>query len=90
MPGVSGVTVVTMLVCFHFHRTQGCGCIERPAFPAPSDFEGADTSGITRAKTRGEIAEAYLDVIARSASDEAIHACFAEPWIASLTLAKTG
>jgi hypothetical protein len=38
MPGDSGVTVVTMLVCFILFRTRGCGCIERPAFPAPSEF----------------------------------------------------
>ena len=37
MPGVTGVTVVTMLVCF-FICMRGCGRIERPAFPAPSDF----------------------------------------------------
>src|SRR6266576_2700223 len=40
MPGFSGVPVVTMLVCFILFRTRGCGCIERPAFPAPSDFRG--------------------------------------------------
>src|SRR5207247_5372509 len=40
MPGRSGVTVVTMLVCFVFYRTRGCGRIARPAFPAPSDFKG--------------------------------------------------
>src|SRR6266446_7764343 len=40
MPGRSGVTVVTMLVCFVLFRTRGCGCIVRPAFPAPSDFKG--------------------------------------------------
>jgi hypothetical protein len=39
MPGVSGVTVVTTLVCFLF-CTQGCGRAERPAFPAPSIDEG--------------------------------------------------
>src|SRR5882672_7597989 len=36
MPGETGVTVVTTLVCFVLFRTRGCGCIERPAFPAPS------------------------------------------------------
>src|SRR5260221_5099664 len=36
MPGETGVTVVTMLVCFVLFRTRGCGCSERPAFPAPS------------------------------------------------------
>jgi hypothetical protein len=35
MPGVSGVTVVTCLRAFYF-CTQGCGRVERPAFPAPS------------------------------------------------------
>src|SRR6266403_4588908 len=39
MPGCSGVTVVTMLVCF-FHCIRGCGCIGHPAFPAPSVFFG--------------------------------------------------
>jgi hypothetical protein len=38
MPGESGVTVVTMLVCFVFYRIRGCGRIARPAFPAPSDW----------------------------------------------------
>jgi hypothetical protein len=37
MPGDSGVTVVTCS-CAFFIRTRGCGCIERPAFPAPSDW----------------------------------------------------
>ncbi len=32
--------VVTMLVCFVFYRTRGCGCSEHPAFPAPSVFFG--------------------------------------------------
>jgi hypothetical protein len=40
MPGRSGVTVVTTLVCLFFH-TRGCGRIERPAFPAPSVFREA-------------------------------------------------
>src|SRR3979490_510327 len=47
MPGDSGVTVVTMLVCFLF-CTRGCGRIERPAFPAPSDFSGAGFQSKTR------------------------------------------
>src|SRR5437899_13094940 len=40
MPGETGVTVVTMLVCFVLFRTRGCGRIERPAFPAPSVISG--------------------------------------------------
>ena len=39
---ISGVTVVTMLVCFVLFRTRGCGRIKRPAFPAPSDIEGRE------------------------------------------------
>src|SRR5260221_7175860 len=38
MPGYSGVTVVTTLVCSLPCCTRGCGRIERPAFPAPSDW----------------------------------------------------
>src|SRR6266403_3246516 len=35
---ISGVTVVTTLVCF-LPCTRGCGRIERPAFPALSEFQ---------------------------------------------------
>src|SRR5881396_4285620 len=48
MPGRSGVTVVTTLVCFVFYRTRGCGRIARPAFPAPSDFQGRMVFAKTR------------------------------------------
>src|SRR5712672_3509432 len=57
MLGWSGVTVVTTLVCFVLFCMRGCGCIERPAFPAPSDIRRRDAQGKTRAKTRGEIAK---------------------------------
>src|SRR3977135_2392255 len=40
MPGESGVTVVTTLVCFTTLCARGCGCIGHPAFPAPSVFQG--------------------------------------------------
>src|SRR6266567_2611397 len=50
MPGETGVTVVTMLVCFVLFRTRGCRRIERPAFPAPSEWEDATFPGQTRAK----------------------------------------
>jgi hypothetical protein len=36
MPGETGVTVVTMLVCSPYFCIRGCGRIERPVFPAPS------------------------------------------------------
>ena len=59
MPGCSGVTVVTTLVCFIFYRTRGCGRIERPAFPAPSDEEGGRLEQNSRG-LRGEIAQLRL------------------------------
>src|SRR5258706_13917467 len=49
MPGETGVTVVTTLVCLFFY-TRGCGRIERPAFPAPSDLQKAGRCWKTRAK----------------------------------------
>src|SRR5258706_13090995 len=59
MPGRSGVTVVTTLVCLFFY-TRGCGRIARPAFPAPSDFSGAGRSWQTSRGSRGEIAKSCL------------------------------
>ena len=38
-PGTSGKPVVTNLRVFYFY-TQGCGCVARPAFPAPSALRG--------------------------------------------------
>jgi hypothetical protein len=64
MLGVSGVTVVTMLVCFYFY-TRGCGRIVRPAFPAPSDSRGERFLHNSGASRR-ENAVVYLGVIARS------------------------
>jgi hypothetical protein len=36
---------------------RGCGCIERPAFPAPSDLQKAERFWQTSRGSRGEIAE---------------------------------
>src|SRR5258705_6687960 len=40
---------------------RGCGCIERPAFPAPSEFQKAGRSWQTSRETRGEIARPCLN-----------------------------
>jgi hypothetical protein len=48
MPGDPGVTVVTISYAFYFCM-RGCGCIERPAFPAPSELSDALHIGKTRA-----------------------------------------
>jgi hypothetical protein len=63
MPGCSGVTVVTNSRVFFY--TRGCGRIERPAFPAPSDGGGQELHE-NLALTCGEIAKLWLAVIARS------------------------
>jgi hypothetical protein len=59
MPGETGVTVVTTLVCSFLFCMRGCGRSERPAFPAPSVIGGKwllQNSGASRR----EIASVYL------------------------------
>src|SRR6266487_356076 len=58
MPGETGVTVVTMLVCFILFRTRGYGCIGHPAFPAPSDSREAKRFMHHSGASRRENAEA--------------------------------
>jgi len=55
---ISGVTVVTTLVC-SFICTRGCGCIERPAFPAPSILREAKRFLQTSDASRRENAASY-------------------------------
>jgi hypothetical protein len=90
MPGDSGVTVVTMLVCF-FHCTRGCGRIVRPAFPAPSDF-WADVFCKTSDASRREIAKSYFEIgvpSLRGATRRSNPFFFdATPWIASRSLSS--
>ncbi|HKO70970.1 MAG TPA: hypothetical protein VJV58_08580, partial [Bradyrhizobium sp.] len=59
MPGVSGVTVVTYSYAFLFCM-RGCGRIERPAFPAPSDVSGALEAKRNSRGSRGEIAKVWV------------------------------
>jgi hypothetical protein len=66
---------------------RGCGRIERPAFPAPSDQEGKELPAQLGRIAPRECGGA--SVIARSVSDEAIHVFFVALWIASLALAMT-
>jgi hypothetical protein len=48
MPGDSGVTVVTN-ACAFYTTHAAAGRIERPAFPAPSEFQGQDFHSKPRA-----------------------------------------
>ena len=74
MPGVSGATVVTTLVCSLSFRTRGCGCAWAPGIPHALFFWG----GTIKAQLgRNAVAgsrrcECYSIVIARSESDGAI------------------
>jgi hypothetical protein len=51
---------VTMLVCFVYFCTRGCGRSGRPAFPAPSDLQEGRTFTEKLARIRGEIAKPCL------------------------------
>jgi hypothetical protein len=58
MPDDFGVTVVTNSYAFLFCM-RGCGCIERPAFPTPSEFQMASHDANSRG-SRGKIAEVWV------------------------------
>jgi hypothetical protein len=70
-PDRSGEPVVTNSYVFYFY-IRGCGCIRRPAFPAPSFLEGQGFFASPGRCPRRGIGRLYPVVIARSASDEAI------------------
>ncbi len=77
-----------MLVLFCI---RGCGRIERPAFPAPSDSLGR-TSCKNSGKSRRGIADLCFNLQrhCEERSDEAIHSYFAATWIASRSLSSGG
>jgi hypothetical protein len=88
MPGVSGVTVVTMLVCSFYFACEAAGASSARHSLRPLIFEGvrySQNSGMSCRENAEVCSEFY--VIARSDSDEAIHAPWVAPWIASLALA---
>jgi hypothetical protein len=63
MPGRSGVTVVTTLVCFIFYHIRGCGCIKRPTSQRSLPSEGKEFLGnLGRTKLRDR--EGVIGVIA--------------------------
>jgi hypothetical protein len=59
MPGRSGVTVVTTLVCSFLFCMRGCGRVGRPAFPAPSILGEAKRFLQTSGASRRGSAESY-------------------------------
>src|SRR5665213_3394357 len=56
MPGDSGVTCGDYTCMLFSNCMRGCGCIERPAFPAPF-HEGRKINGYLAQEQCGEIAE---------------------------------
>ena len=64
MPGVSGVTVVTMLVCFFISHTR-LRAHRAPGIPCALCFPGDGTSQQNSRGSRGEIAKSHPVVIAR-------------------------
>ena len=62
MPGVSGVTVVTTLVCFVFIAYEIAGAASARHSLRPL-IRGSDASGKTRVKTRGEIAKLCPSIV---------------------------
>ena len=59
MPGVSGVTVVTMLVCSFYFACEAAGASRARHSLRPLISEGETTEQTSR-ETRGEIAKLWL------------------------------
>src|SRR5437868_14538794 len=74
MPGETGVTVVTTLACLFYFACEAAGAssARHSLRPLPGGLK--EISSQTSGATRGENAGLFLNVIARSASDEAIQA----------------
>ena len=62
---ISGVTVVTMLVCSFYFACEAAGALGARHSLRPLIFQGQDFKA-KLARGRGEIAKSCLDVIARS------------------------
>src|ERR1700686_3478877 len=87
MPGESGVTVVTTLVWLFFSAHQAAGASSARYSLRPLS-EGQDVSDKPRAKNTRRDREAVSIRHCEEQSDEAIHTCFAAPWIASRSLSS--
>src|ERR1700731_5107876 len=88
MPGESGVTVVTMLVCSFYFACEAAGASRARHSLRPLFSEGKTLKQNSR-EMRGEIAKLYPDVIARSNATKQSTFVSWPLWIASLTLAMT-
>jgi hypothetical protein len=86
MPGVSGGPVATNSCAYYFAH-GAAGASRARHFPRPLNLRGQRLSQLGRIAPRECEGVTWIDVIARSACDEAIHLCgramdcFAEPVI---------
>jgi hypothetical protein len=88
MPGRSGVTVVTTLVCFFILHAR-LRVHQAPGFPRALWFQKAGFPGKPRTHRAARMRNC-INVIARSeATKQSTLTCFAALWIASLALAMT-
>src|SRR6266404_6663170 len=90
MPGRSGVTVVTTLVCFFVSHAR-LRVHRAPGIPCALCFLRAERSCKTSGISCRGIAESYLKLEQRHCEeqrDEAIHSSLAAPWIASRSLSS--
>jgi hypothetical protein len=89
MPGVSGVTVVTTLVCFFHFARETAGALRARHSLRPLISRGRDVKAKLARIARRERGRIFCRHCEKR-SDEAIHSCFlAALWIASLALAMT-
>jgi len=57
MPGDTGVTVVTILVCSFYFACEAAGAHGAPGIPCALRSEEGRTIGVKLARRRGEVAE---------------------------------
>src|SRR5712672_1222627 len=88
MPGRSGVTVVTMLVCF-FHLHARLRVHRAPGIPSALCYQRGETVLANLWRNRAARSRSHIPSCrhCEERSDEAIHTYFAATWIASLALA---
>jgi hypothetical protein len=90
MPGDSGVTVVTMLVCFFIFAHKAAGAIRAPGIPCALCSSGGGkfrhNSRENARRDRGRIPRRHCEERKRRSNPFLL---FAAQWIASLTLAMT-
>jgi hypothetical protein len=87
MPGRSGVTVVTTLVCF-FHLHARLRAHQAPGIPCALCYQRREwilqNLGRLAPRDRGVLFWKLGQRHCEEQSDEAIHSSFVAPWIASL------